>query len=107
MTKNPKTVFRDSGNGQFISKHKAACKSRNTWQKERCRVGIRNGNSRIAAIDRRLIARGVMNPSRSTGRMPHAWRKIEEHETLGRIKRKIDRIKERIVALSEKIRERN
>ena len=41
MTRNPeKTVLRDSGNGQFISKRQAAGKPRNTWQKER--VPVRN-----------------------------------------------------------------
>jgi hypothetical protein len=35
MTKTPeKTVLRDSGNGQFISRRQAAGMPRNTWQKE-------------------------------------------------------------------------
>jgi hypothetical protein len=41
MAKNPaKTVLRDSENGQFISKRRAASKPPNTWQKER--VPVRN-----------------------------------------------------------------
>ena len=45
MTKTPeKTVLRDSGNGQFISKRQAASKPRNTWQKER--VPVKNPKRR-------------------------------------------------------------
>jgi hypothetical protein len=41
MTRNlEKTILRDSGNGQFISKRQAAKKPRNTWQK--ARVPARN-----------------------------------------------------------------
>jgi hypothetical protein len=106
MNKNPeKTVFRDSGNGRFISKRQSARKPRNTWQKERCRVGIRSGNP-SAVIEGSPFAGGGTNASRSAGRTPPAWWKIEEHESLERIELKIDELEECIDALSERIHER-
>jgi hypothetical protein len=40
MTNNQeKTILRDSGNGKFISKRKAARKPRNTWQQEQVPPG--------------------------------------------------------------------
>ena len=107
MTRNPeKTVFRDSGNGRFISKGQSARRPRNTWQKERGRVGIRSGNPRIIVIKGSLFAGAGTNTSRSAGRIPPAWWKIEEHESLERIEFKIDQIEECIDALLERFHER-
>jgi hypothetical protein len=40
MTENQvKTIVRDSGNGQFISRRQALNKPRNTWQQERVLPG--------------------------------------------------------------------
>jgi hypothetical protein len=44
-----KTILRDSGNGQFISKQQAAGKPQNTWQKER--VSVRNPKCRFQTKD--------------------------------------------------------
>jgi hypothetical protein len=105
MAKNPeKTVFRDSGNGRFISKGQAARKPRNTWQKER--VGIRTGKSCVDGIEDRLFTDAGTNSSRLAGRTPLARRKIEEHESLERIELKIDQLEECIDSLSERIHER-
>jgi hypothetical protein len=54
MTKNEqKTVLRDSGNGQFISKRKAARKPRNTWQQEQ--VSFRNPKRRQITSNQKLF----------------------------------------------------
>jgi hypothetical protein len=107
MTRNSKkTVFRDSGNGQFISKEQSERKPQNTWQKERCRVGIRSGNARAAVSKGCLIAGGETNTSRSAGRKAPVWSKIEEHESLERIEFKIDQLEECIDALLERFHER-
>jgi hypothetical protein len=107
MTRNTeKTILRDSGNGQFISKQQAASKPRDTWQKERCRVGIRSSNARVAVIKGSLSAGGGTNTSQSGGLTPPALRKIEEHESLERIELKIDQLEEGIDALLEKFHER-
>jgi hypothetical protein len=106
MTKNPeKTFFRDSGNGRFISKGQSASKPRNTWQKEQCRVGIRTRKPRVASIESSLVAGNGMNTSRSAGRTPPAWWKIEQHESLERIELKIEQLEECIDTLSERIHE--
>jgi hypothetical protein len=54
MIKNrEKTIFRDSGNGQFISRRKAARKPRNTWQQEK--APVRNPNRRHIASNQKTF----------------------------------------------------
>jgi hypothetical protein len=54
MTKTKeKTVLRDSGNGQFISRRKAARKPRNTWQQEQVPVKHPKRQARMAFITRK------------------------------------------------------
>jgi hypothetical protein len=104
MTKNPeKIVFRDSGNGRFISMRQSASKPRNTWQKERCRVGIRTGNPRVAVNEDGIVSSRGTNISRSAGRTPPARWKIEQYESLERIELKIEQLEECIDTLSERI----